>query len=72
MLGFRTKTEDFCACNFQILRSIFVNPVHFFRKEKRQVYRCFALTLNDIRINCKITTNNEKIGIYCTAQALEG
>jgi len=36
--------------------------VHFSEKKKKQNYKHFALTLNDIKINPEITTNNEKRG----------
>jgi len=42
-----------------------------FRKEEIQIHKHFAMTLSDIRINRKITTNNEKLSIYGTGQALE-
>jgi len=47
---------NFCAEFLRILCKFCA----LFRKEEIQTYKCFALTLNDIRINYKIRTNNEK------------
>jgi len=64
----------FCAEKLKILRRViykfctafFVNLAQilctFFRKEEKQIYKHFALTLNDIKINPEITTHNEKRG----------
>jgi len=47
---------NFCAEFLRILCKFCA----LIRKEEIQTYKCFALTLNDIRINYKIRTNNEK------------
>jgi len=51
------KILRFSACNLQCCTN---SSAHFFRKEEIQTYMHFALTLNNIRTNHKITTNNEQ------------
>jgi len=64
MPQFCAKTEDSARVIFTNSAQRFcifsANSAHFFRKEKKmQTYEHFSLTLNDIRINRKITTRNE-------------
>jgi len=72
------KIEDPVHVIYKLCSAFFfefcANSVHFFREELIQIYKHFAFTLNDIRLNQKSFPIMKNVGVYqyCTGQALEG